>query len=276
MSMDNVPEAVISGRISPHGHMEGLAIQTAHRQKRNEPWWCSKLRTQVTNTECRANKREIWDRACRDCGIPNILPKEGPMAMKTGNCTCGQHGVTLYGSEVKGWWCYRCWKQEPWKKAKQVATPPAEVVPVSNEVALIADTSVLPALAEPSWDDFEPVTRRPISSNPRISINKARDRINFNAAAQRILGWEKQSRIQVRVSADRTCVAFRLTESDEVQSYSLTAGGKSSIMGVACKAILGDLAPDPGVYHLSITSWGCIAHLDRPVADGKKYVRHGV
>jgi hypothetical protein len=261
---------------------EADAARTAERQAKGLPWRCAKLEKRVTNAECRELHAAGDYRACQICTIPNILPKEEgqDMATRKGKCPCGTLGVvTLYGSEEKGWWCYQCFKKEPWKTPE----PPTPAVPASGEVVPSAPDPGEPVVASQaqaatsefpdaayvhpgvSWDDFQDV--EPVDDRPcLVSIGAHADRLNLNAALQKALGWETKAPVEVRMSADKKTLALRLSpEGSTAKTYSLTAGGKSAVRAVTCKTALKAVGAQQGLFPVTLTPWGFIAHLDRPV-----------
>lgn len=130
-----------------------------------------------------------------------------------------------------------------------------------------ADSSKMVA-GEFSWDDFQAIMPMVTSRPSLVTIGKLCERICLNSTLQRTLGWKKGDKILIRISESHKAIAFKpCSEKHEEKAYSLTSGGKSSVLAVACKTALKVMGAAPGAYEITRTSWGFVAHLDRPVVE---------
>lgn len=260
-------------------HSDASAQRTAKLQQAGKPWLCVKHKITVTNEKCKAMKIASDTRQCSDCGLPLSLGivtrEELKMATKRGTCGyCEREDMAIVARGL----CANCYgkynrgtlKPKP-AKAVEVApepeaawTPPVLVACDSEAARLQVCERVAHVPSELTWDDFEDVPAPVLDRPCLVSIGHKLDRACFNSTLQRALGWKMGDRVEVRLSRKHNALVMRLAQPEAEKAFTVTSGGKSSVLAVACKTALKVLEAQAGKYHVSISDWGLTVWLDRP------------
>jgi len=251
------------------------ATMTAELQKLGKPWRCAKLKLQVTNAKCLEYHARGEYRACQQCSIPATLnpEKEAKKPMppkKRHTCpNCGEGCNALFGPEPKVCWtCHEDAKAAREIAAEQEPTPVQAKVPVSDEVPAAVtmmgmQDSQDPKPSEPSWDDFEPIQAKPRHTGKIFFTVQSGQKLALSGALAESLGVTPKHFVHIRVRGRDLAMSF--TSKDEGGALKLTPGRGSSRLAISGAAILRSVPAEQGRYHVTITSWGCIVHLDKPM-----------
>lgn len=273
--------------------------------------------------------------------VKDMTKKQKP---RRGDCPCGKKDAKLYGTEEKGFWCYTCFVQEPWKyppaDAKAEAEPaavlesppyaippegelvggaPGEIVATVDELAgpaamtersglmmslqdasgdkyaalkgigaafgqlsglsglseaLSESGSKIAALAhehmgdgpdadEPSWDDFEAISR-PSRDQPLFLSIHAGGKFAISKGLADAVGLKAADHVECRHRGSD--LAVRKARDDSPSKHKLTPGrgtARLAFGAVNVHRVVGESLV--GRFQVTMTSWGFVAHMDRPV-----------
>lgn len=284
------PERDLYSEISSAPFPGGFPCQTIkprHGVKYVTDEYCASFRRRAVCFDCGRGKRQERLKADASGIMDKIIKKEaGNMATKRGTCAhCEREDMAL---PAKGL-CGNCYQKQQRGTLSPKAAKVVEVVPgeaerskVIGEVTVKVNVDASEALktlkniemaaentrkaleGDPSWDDFEAVPAPALDRPCLASIGNMADRVCFNSTLQRALGWKKGDRVEVRLSRKSNALAIRLAPPEAEKAFTVTSGGKSSVLAVACKTALKVLEAQAGKYQVSVADWGLTVWLDRP------------
>lgn len=292
-----------SPQIVPDGQSNTLlkvsdsnAKRQADLQASGKPWPCVKHKITVTNEKCKAMKIASDTRQCSDCGLPlalGIVTREELQMGKTQKRTCpacGQECLALFGKRKV---CWTCREDEKAAKISHTCLPTDEqgyVTPASKQLVVGSEDH----FAEPSnmvgaptkgiginlekwaarpdelsWDDFIDIApyRQPEQLSAHI---RAGEYLTISVGIVRKLKWSHGDGVLVRRDAAGNSLALRHDGAyAKGKNLKVTAGSNNSAsLRVCCSQALKEVAAVSGSHRVTVTPWGVVIHLDRPV-EGK-------